>query len=151
MPATTLRAALKIWLALALLWSPANAAGQPPADGVSALLQQLERAAAAGDQPAILALGDPAISRPSFEDFASTLAIPRASRLVVNERDRAPIAGGNLRLVVEVFAQYGIEGRVGTWRVDVRPGTSANELARIAAVSRLSIVTGLYRLSLKTD
>ena len=150
MAGITLRAASRVCLALALLWSPAHAA-QAPADGVSLLLQQLERSAAAGDRASILALGDPAISRPSFEDFASALTSPRASRLVVNERDRAPLEGGNLRLVVEVFAQYGIEGRVGTWRVDVRPGTAANDPARIVAVSRLSIVTGLYRLSLNTD
>ena len=150
MAGITLRAASRVCLALALLWSPAHAA-QAPADGVSLLLQQLERSAAAGDRASILALGDPAISRPSFEDFASALSSPRASRLVVNERDRAPLEGGNLRLVVEVFAQYGIEGRVGTWRVDVRPGTAANDPARIVAVSRLSIATGLYRLSLNTD
>src|ERR687890_1608448 len=113
MAGTTLRAASSVCLALALLWSPAPAAAQAPADSVSLLLQQLERSAAAGDRAAILALGDPAISRPSFEDFASALSFPRASGLAVNERDRAPLEGGNLRLVVEVFAQYGIEGRVG--------------------------------------
>ena len=70
MAGITLRAASRVCLALALLWSPAHAA-QAPVDGVSLLLQQLERSAAAGDRAAILALGDPAISRPSFEDFAT--------------------------------------------------------------------------------
>ena len=45
MAGITLRAASRVCLALALLWSPAHAA-QAPADGVSQLLQQLERSAA---------------------------------------------------------------------------------------------------------
>lgn len=135
-------------LALALLWWPSVAAAQPAADSVSALLERLERAAIAGDRGAVLALGDPAISRPSFEDFAGALTSPRASRVVVNERDRAAVEGGALRLVVEVFAERGIEGRLATWRVDVRGGAEAIDPWRIAAVSRLSVATGLYRLSL---
>ena len=144
------RCAARIGLALALLWWPAVAAAQPAADSVSALLERLERAAIAGDRGAVLALGDPAISRPSFEDFAGALTSPRASRVVVNERDRAAVQGGTLRLVVEVFAERGIEGRLATWRVDVRGGAEAIDPWRIAAVSRLSVATGLYRLSLNT-
>ena len=142
--------AARLCLALALMWWPPVAAAQPAADNVAALLERLERAAAAGDRSAVLALGDPAISRPSFEDFAGALTSPRASRVVVNERDRAPLEGGTLRLVVEVFSERGIEGRLGTWRVDVRGGADAVDPWRIAAVSRLSIATGLYRLSLNT-
>jgi hypothetical protein len=150
MAAFHLRAAATLWLPLALMWSQ-SAAAQPPADGVSALLRRVEAAAAAGDRAAILAVGDPAISRPSFEDFASTLTSPPPTRIVVNERDRAVLPTTDLRLVVEVFAERGIEGRVGTWRVDVRRGATATDPWRIAAVSRLSVVTGLYRLSLDAE
>ncbi|MDP9322392.1 MAG: hypothetical protein M3P13_02055 [Acidobacteriota bacterium] len=150
MAASPFRAASRICLVLALMWLPARAGAQTPPDGVAPLLRRLEQAAAAGDRAAVLALGDPAISRPSFEDFAATLTTPPATRVVVNERDRAPLDAGTLRLVVEVFAERGIEGRLGTWRVDVRPGTTRADTWRIAAVSRLSIVTGLYRLSLNT-
>ena len=142
-------AASIICLALALAW-PSRAAAQTAPDGIAALLRGIEQAAAAGDRAAILALGDPAISRPSLEDFAHTLASPPPSRILVNERDRAPIDGALQRLVVEVFSERGIEGRLGTWRLDARPGATAGEPWRIAAVSRLSIVTGLYRLSLNT-
>jgi hypothetical protein len=150
MTASQFRAASRICLALALTWLPARAAAQTPPDGVAPLLRRLEQAAIAGDRAAVLALGDPAISRPSFEDFAATLTSPPATRVVVNERDRAPLDAGTLRLVVEVFAERGIEGRLGTWRVDARPGTAPGDAWRIAAVSRLSVVTGLYRLSLNT-
>jgi hypothetical protein len=139
-----------VCLALALMCWPPVAAAQPAVDDVAALLERLERAAGAGDRGAVLALGDPSISRPSFEDFAGALTSPRASRVVVNERDRAALEGGTLRLVVEVFAERGIEGRLATWRVDVRGGAAAADPWRIAAVSRLSVATGLYRLSLNT-
>ena len=125
-------------------------AAQPAADGVAALLRRLQQAAAAGDRDAVLSLGDPQVSRPSFEDFAATVTAPPPTRVVVTERDRAPLDGGALRLVVEVFIERGIEGRLGTWRVDVRPGAAAADPWRILAVSRLSVVTGLYRLALDT-
>ncbi len=121
-----------------------------PVDGVTTLLRRLQQAAAAGDRAAILALGDAQISRPSFEDFAATLTAPPPSRVVVTERDRAPRDAGILRLVVEIFTERGIEGRLGTWRIDARPGDAAADPWRIAAVARLSVVTGLYRLSLDT-
>src|SRR5574339_96505 len=109
-----------------------------------------QQAVAAGDRAGILALGDAEISRPSFEDFATTLTAPPPTRVVVTERDRAPREAGILRLVVEIFTERGIEGRLGTWRVEVRPGDSAADPWRIALVSRLSVVTGLYRLALDT-
>jgi hypothetical protein len=146
MAAFHLRAAAKLCLTLALTWSQAPVT--PPPDGVAPLLRRLEQAAAAGDRAGIRALGDPGISQPSFEDFAASLASPQPSRIVVNERDRAALPNNDLRLVVEVFAERGIEGRLGTWRVDVRAGAAPTDPWRIAAVSRLSIVTGLYRLSL---
>ena len=150
MVASHFRVASRICLALSLLGLSASAAAQTPPDGVAALLRRLEQAAAAGDRAAVLALGEPTISRPSFEDFAGALVSPPPTRIIVTERDRAPVEAGILRLVVEVFAERGIEGRLGTWRVDVRPGPAPGDPWSIAAVSRLSVVTGLYRLSLNT-
>ena len=42
------------------------------ADGIGVLVRRLEQASAAGDRSAVLALADPAISRPSFEDFMAS-------------------------------------------------------------------------------
>src|SRR6185503_4115013 len=137
---------------LVCLAGPRDAAAQvvppvvQPVDGVTTLLRALQQVAAAGDRGRILALGDEQISRPSFEDFATTLTAPPPTRVVVTERDRAPRDAGTLRLVVEIFTERGIEGRLGTWRIDARPGKTAPDPWRIAAVSRLSVVTGLYRL-----
>ena len=130
--------------------SAAQTAAAQPADAVTTLLRRLQQAVAAGDRTAILALGDPQISRPSFEDFAATLTSPPPNRVVVTERDRAPREAGVLRLVVEIFTERGIEGRLGTWRVDAKTGDTPDDPWRIAAVSRLSVMTGLYRLALDT-
>src|SRR6476661_9500299 len=103
MPGISARTASMSWLVLAMLWFPSTAAAQPaPPDGVAALIRRLEQATAAGDLAAVLALGDPAISRPSFEDFAITLTKPAPSRVVMNERDRAPLGGRAQRLIVEI-------------------------------------------------
>jgi hypothetical protein len=147
--AATGRMASTILLALALLaLSSGPGAQAPPVDGTAALIRQMEQAAVAGDPAAILRLGDPSISRPSFEDFATTVTSPAPTRTVMIERDRVPLPGGALRIIVEIFSERGSEAQLGTWRLDVRPGQTSAEPWRIAAVSRLSVVNGLFRLSL---
>jgi len=137
-------------LALALLGlASSNLAAQTPVDGVTTLLRRVEQSALAGDRAAVLALGDTGAGRASFEDFASTLTTPKPNRVVVAERDRVVTTAGTLRLVVEIFIERGIEGRLGTWQVEVAPVLGTSPLSwRIVAVGRLSVVTGLYRLSL---
>ena len=137
-------------VALVLSGMPAATGAQTPPDGATALLRRLQQAAAAGDRAAVLALGDQQISRPSFDDFANSLTAIPPARVVVTERDRAQLDAGALRLVVEIFSERGIEGVLGTWRLDARPGATPAEAWTIAAVSRLSVVTGLYRLSVNT-
>src|SRR3954470_2708598 len=152
MPSTPVRilAATCLTVCLAQGIIAAQPAPQPavPPDGIAALLRRLQQAVAAGDRASVLALGDAQISRPSFEEFAATLTVPPPTRVVVTERDRAPHDAGSLRLVVEIFTERGIEGSLGTWRVDARPGNTTTDPWQIAAVSRLSVITGLYRLAL---
>jgi len=149
MSASRICAAVFLALSLELPVRAGAVEPQTPApDGVRILVGRLEEAAAAASTEGILALGDPGISRPNFEDFAYALTTPAPTRLVLNERDRVPMADGGHRLIVEVFTEYGIEGRLGTWRLDVRGGATPAEPWRIAAVVRLSVITGLYRLSL---
>jgi len=139
-----------ICVALALSGAPTPGHTQTPPDGAAALLRRLQQAVSAGDRAGILSLGDQQVSRPSLDDFASTLTAVPPTRVVVTERDRAQLEAGVLRLVVEIFSERNIEGVLGTWRIDVKPGATAADAWTIAAVSRLSVVTGLYRLSLNT-
>ena len=145
------RTASTVLLVLAVLALPAGPGAQtPPADGVAGLIRRLEQAAGTADPAAILRLGDPAVSRPDFEDFAATVTSPAPTRTVMGERDRVPLAGGGQRVIVEIFSERGMEAQLGTWRLDVRPGQTSAEPWRVAAVTRLSVVSGLYRLSLNT-
>ena len=115
-----------------------------PADPVGALVSAMQQAAAAGDAEAIRALGVDALAA---SDIALALTSPPPSAIVIKERDRLELAGGDRRLLLEIFWERGIEGRLGTWTVDVaqRDGTW-----RIASAVRLAHVTGLYRLALNT-
>ena len=108
---------------------------------------RLEQAGAAGDRAAIEALSnDPSMS--GLADFAN-LAAPTPSRFVVKERDRSELLDGAQRLLLEVFVQRGSEAQITTWRMDLVPKSAqpASEWT-VAAVERLSIVSGLYHLEL---
>ena len=143
------RHAVVLWVALAALCGAADPQAQTPAvDGPAVMVRGLQQAASSGSTEAVLALGAAGISRPSFEDFAAALTRPAPSRVAMNERHRTPLETGGQRLVIEVLIERGIQGNLSTWNVDVRPGPTPADPWRISAVSRLSVVTGLYRLSL---
>ena len=137
-------------LALSVLWAlPADpsqeAAGKPAsarADGVAALVRAIEKAAAAGDGAAIRALG---VDATAAADLATSLTSPAPSRIVIHERDRSEVGPVRQRLLLEVFWERGLEGRLGTWVVDVVTEAGA---ARVASATRVTHVTGLYRLAL---
>jgi hypothetical protein len=139
---------LRALLAVVLLW-PAAAKAEPqaaPTDPIPALLTRIQRAAVTGSPSAILALCT-VQEGGEAEDFALTLSTPAPTRVVVSERDRTPLDARGFRLMVEVFAERGVEGRLSTWRLEVQPGEAAVDPWRITNVSRLSLVSGLYRLS----
>ena len=131
---------LALLVTVAVLFSPT---GQEPApvEPITALVQQLESAAAAGNREAIRALGT---ELDAAYDLALALTSPPPSRLVIRERDRTAIASGQ-RLLLEVFWEKDAEGRLSTWTVDV---TKVEEGWRIASANRLAHVAGLYKLTL---
>ncbi len=127
-----------------------SATVQPPArDGVATFLLALEQAAANGDGAAIMRLCA-TTGCSGVEELAATIGSPRPTRVIVKERDRAPLDNDVLQLVIEVFTERGIEGRLGTWRLDVTPGTDSSGPWRLVNAARLSGISGLYRLSLNT-
>ena len=143
-----LRPALSLTLLLAL--PAASGARVPQADGISVLVSRVEQAAAAGDMAAIVALAAPGANRDAIQDFAETVTTPKPTRFVLKERDRSILDDGlTVRLLVELFVEFGHEGIAGAWRIDTRPGSAGADSGwRITAVQRLGTVTGLYRLSI---
>ena len=145
-----IRAAL-ISCAYVCLWPAAAVALQsgPPAetDGIRRLVSAIETAVQAGDDAALRALATPGIERAALSQFVQSMTLPKASSATIKERDRTPIAGGRERLMLEALTVSGAEGRVSSWRLDAEPGTAAGSW-RIADVDRLSVVSGLFQLSL---
>jgi len=125
-----------------------------PDDAIRALIAAVEQTLRSGNAAAYLALHTESANRDTVRDFASTEVMPGATRAVVQERDRLPLAGtlpGNgYQMMIDVLVEFGGRARVATWRLDIKrigdPG-SAREWA-IVEEERLSSVESLYRLGL---
>ena len=132
---------LSLVVVLTVLWVPQEPASTPAADPVATLVRALEQAAAAGDREAIRAFGT---DLDSADEFAVVLTTPVPARIVIKERDRTTVQAG-LRLLLEVFWERSLEGRLGTWSIEL---SKADDEWRIARATRLAHVSGLYRLSI---
>jgi hypothetical protein len=140
--------ASRLLLALAIVATAAPAAAQR-ADDLELFVVKLEQLAAAGDAAGIARLRHATGEVAGIDEFASIFS-PAPSRAVIKERDRGPVEGGVQRLLIEVFVERGIEARVSTWRMDlVVPTTGGGETRwLLSRLERLTVVSGLYRLSL---
>jgi hypothetical protein len=142
--------ALRLLLALACLSFAQTAGGQPPSppDAIEKLVARLEQALGSGDRTALLALTVRDTDASSLDDFADA-AGEKPTRVVIKERDRLVLEGKRQQLLIEVFVERGIEAKLATWRVDLRPpaGADPNDW-RIERVEPVSNVSGLYRLAL---
>ncbi len=137
--------ALRALLVLALMAAPAAARQGPPADRTTALVARLEQALAAGNIQAVISLGvEP--NAAGLRQFAS-IASPAPTRLIIKERDRTPLTPSGQRLLLEVFAQYGVESTITTWRLDVTADDAPGG-PRLLEMEQLTFVSGLYRLAL---
>ena len=144
--------ALRLLLALACL-SLALAAGAQPLpsapDAIEKLVARLEQALARSDRAALLTLTVKDTDASTLDDFAEA-AGENPTRVVIKERDRLGLEGNRQQLLIEVFVERGIEAKLATWRVDVRPPAAPGNPAdwRIEHVEPVSNVSGLFRLSL---
>jgi len=146
-----------IGLATCAATADVRAAQTPAVDGVSALVHQLELIVQNADAPAFLALLAGGVDRDRAVAFASSELPPGATRVVIHERDREPLAGtlpGNgFRLVLDVFAEHGSRARIATWRLDVKrtrdPKTPDDAGAwSVVDEDRLNAVESLYKIAL---
>jgi hypothetical protein len=137
---------LRALLALALLWPAALSAQTRGADPPAALVEQLEQAAAAGNTDAVLALGvSPEAT--GLRLFAA-LTVPKPTRFIIKERDRAALQPAGESLLLEVFGEYGTQATITTWRADLVPLETDANARRITAIEELSTISGLYRLEI---
>ncbi len=141
---------------IGLLLRASGAAAQEN-DGIRALLSRLEGITQAGDSVGYFGLLAPTANRERARDFASTELLPGASRAVLQERDRIPLASvasteTGFRLLVDVFADFGNRARIATWRIDVlKTGEAGTEREwSILDEDHLSSVENIYHLTLDT-
>jgi peptidase M1-like protein len=157
MPHRQIAALACVWLWLA----PASAAlsfaetsegkqapAQPGGAGIDRLVSAIERAAAAGDGAALIAMSRVVVQPSAFDEFVRSMTVPKPGAVAVRERDRAPLDEGRMRLILETLTERDAEGRVVTWRVDVERTEPASDAWRVVYVERLGMISGLYRLSL---
>src|SRR4030095_5406813 len=114
---------LRLFAVLACLAVAQVAAGPPtpkPPDAIERLVARLEQALAGGDRAALMSLTARDTDAASFDEFVSP-AGKNPTRVAVKERDRLPLDNGKLEVLLEVFVERGLEGRLATWRMDLRP------------------------------
>ena len=146
--------AVRLLLALACLALASSVAGQPPTppDAIEKLVARLEQALAKSDRAALLALTVKDTDASTLDEFAEA-AGANPTRVVIKERDRLALQGNRQELLIEVFVERGIEAKLATWRVEVRPPapkTDPNDW-RIERLEAVSNVSGLFRLSLNAS
>ncbi|MEX2272295.1 MAG: M1 family aminopeptidase [Vicinamibacterales bacterium] len=147
---------IRLWLiaGLAALLMPgpspvaARDARPPQAqeDGVAHLVLRLEEVLQAGDVTRFHALLTPE-ARGSIHTFEALVRGPR-TRAVVRERDRIPREDGSVDLLLNTFLERGPVGHIATWTAHAQPGQTGWVFT---AISDLSSLDGLYRLSLGTQ
>jgi hypothetical protein len=138
---------MSLSLALALLLVSGSPQARTQDDSAAGLTTKIEAAATAVNRAAIMDLGAPDGDAEALGQFATSLTWPPVSRVIIKERDRTARDDGGLAVLWEVFAERGIEGRVGTWQAELSRASPAADW-RIKAIARLSTASGLFRLSL---
>jgi hypothetical protein len=143
-------------LALATSGGSTVVSAQGP-DGIAILLRRLEPIVQSADTQAYAALLTTTADRTRAADFTALEFVTRATRTVIQERDREPLRGAlpgdGFRIIVDVFTEYANRSRVGTWRLDLKRVGEAGEDREwaIADEERLSSLENLFRLSLNPN
>src|SRR5262245_38828808 len=114
--------AVRLFLVLSCLALASSVGGQQltPPDAIEKLVARLEQALAKSDRAALLALTVKDTDASTLDEFAEA-AGANPTRVVIKERDRLALQGNRQELLIEVFVERGIEAKLATWRVEVRP------------------------------
>ncbi len=140
-------------------------AGQVPARAqdaeelsLQAFIEAVETAISTMDRSRWIELLSPIADREQSLQFYDAMVPQGITRVVIKERDRAPLPGAlpgeGYRLVLEVFQETGNRGRIATWRLDIRRPRGddlGRQPWRIQSEDRLATIDGLHRLALNAD
>jgi len=149
------RRILVLSLLALLMGAPGSQAQTPPApnDGIGRVLRELERVLMTGDSKVYSALVLPEAT--TSEEFLEEWIQAGVTRAVVQERLRAESQslprGENYDVYVDALAEFGRNGRVGTWMIRVKRVSTATDEWKITGLTVLTTVRGLYRLSLSPE
>jgi hypothetical protein len=141
---------------LAAAWLPvrASAANGAQVDADMAMfVGRLEAIVQSGDTSAYMALLTDDANRNRAREFAASELPQGATRSVLRERDRQPLAsaeaGTAYVLQMDVLSDMGERGRVATWRMTVQRVKGRTDAGGwgIADAMRVSAVGPIYRLS----
>jgi hypothetical protein len=118
---------------------------------IRALLQRIERAAQQNDPSTFVNLRASTGNEALLEKFARDQFQPDASRVVIEERDRASLPGtlpGNgYTLTVDAFMEFGARARVATWLLEIK---RVDDDWRMASAESISSIENLYKLAVNT-
>ena len=123
---TTRFLALTVLTLAIALHAPVRTRAMPAQDDdqIRLLLGRIEQAARAGDAQAYLALVSTSADRKRAEDFAATEFRPGATRALLKERTRAPVADAPpdtaYRVILDALVEFGGRARIATWHFDIR-------------------------------
>jgi hypothetical protein len=130
----------------------------PEEISIQNFLEAVQTAISTMDRQRWIDLLSPAADRDQALEFFDAMVPQGISRVVVKERDRAPLfgtlPGEGYRLIVEVFMETGARGRITTWNLDIRRPRGddiGRQPWRIVAEDRLASIEGLHRLSLQPE
>ena len=129
--------------------------GQTDEDlSIQLLLQAIETSISTTDGARWRELLSQNADRDAAIEFFDSMVPQGVTRVVMHERDRAPLLGTlpgeGYQVIADVLMETGARGRIHTWRLDVRrPRDSTDRQPwRIIGQERLATIDGLHRLSL---
>jgi hypothetical protein len=136
--------------------NPSSGAASPRSastdEGIRRLLARLERIVQQGDTGGFALLLADSVDRTGVARFVDSELLPGMTRAVIQERDRAPLAGtlpgAGYTVAIDLFQEFGDRARVSNWTIDIRASGDGEGEWRVVDAERLSSVEDLYRLSL---
>ena len=119
------------------------------ADGVVRLLADLEQAIESGRAENLRALTSSAFSADDERFFTRATKNSTPSTAVVRELARgASTAGPGFDVLADVLVAHGRRGRLATWQLRAIPQDDAQDRYRLAGITELAAVDGLWKLDL---